>query len=564
MISKSIFPTTRYGLLTILLLASLLEPAAAKKCSDICGQFKKVEEDDAQEKILEKSGNEMTQMEPDAEGGDKKAKKAGTGMSSRIVHGYNPPSRGFIVAIKAWKMVPGAGRKFMNCGGTLINNRYVLTAGHCVCQNNPARPVNCDENGKLLYKPKKVLRVYLIGTNPNEDSKKLTKWKSSFERKVSKVKVHPMWKGNLEDGPLKDVSLIKLHRSDKVDFTRHIRPVCLPSYSSEQLQVHNQFAYAAGWGKDEHERSAKDGGADPANCFTDNRGPARNAKCRFPYSFFTQNDTEIEECMKHQFPSDVSKKCKQFHKFREEEFQFRDLAFVEIRYNRKYGQYKRTKCFSNKNVNKYGWCGVCINTAKEGEEGFCHEEMSNNEAEWGRDHDVSDEVLERERTIAKPGIKWGYCSKECHEIRDNDRPKALKETMLTILTAEQCSAFLQAFLDRGGDDPFSTDTELCAGMKFNFPEYEIYNRSYVGKYFDDNGKKHSKYKYTFVGTETDTLDGPKGLKKLGFYLGFSDTCTGDSGGPLYQFVDGKVYQIGLVSRGMSRDCAGQNEPGIYS
>lgn len=68
MISKSIFPWTIYGLLTIVLMTSMLEPAAAKKCRDICGQFKKVEEDDAQEKILSQSGNEMTQMEPDAEG----------------------------------------------------------------------------------------------------------------------------------------------------------------------------------------------------------------------------------------------------------------------------------------------------------------------------------------------------------------------------------------------------------------------------------------------------------------------------------------------------------------
>lgn len=372
-------------------------------------------------------------------------------MSSRIVHGYTPPSRGFIVAIKAWKMIPGQGRVALNCGGTLINNRYVLTAGHCVCQNThippiPSDIVKCDKNGKLLYKPKKVLRVYVIGTNPSEDSKKLTKWKSTFERKVSKVKVHPMWKGNLDDGPLKDVALIKLHRSDKVDFTDRIRPVCLPSYSSEQLQVHNKFAYAAGWGRDEHDRSASKNDHFTANCFTDNRGPARNAKCRFPFSFFTSNTTEIEECIKDQFPSDEGKKCKQFHKFREEEFQFRDLAYVEIRYNRKYGQYKKTLCFSNKDVKKYGWCGVCIDTAKEGEEGFCPGDMKENQAEWDRD---DDEVLERERTIVKPGVKWGYCSKECAETHDIDKPKALKETMLTILTAEQCSAFLQAYLDKG-------------------------------------------------------------------------------------------------------------------
>ena len=56
-------------------------------------------------------------------------------------------------------------------------------------------------------------------------------------------------------------------------------------------------------------------------------------------------------------------------------------------------------------------------------------------------------------------------------------------------------------MTQGHTDPFSSKNELCAGMKFKFPEFEIYNRSYEGK--DSNGK--NKYSYKLVDTKTDTV-----------------------------------------------------------
>ena len=80
---------------------------------------------------------------------------------------------------------------------------------------------------------------------------------------------------------------------------------------------------------------------------------------------------------------------------------------------------------------------------------------------------------------------------------------------------------------------------------------------------------------------------PEQIVKLGFYIGYSDSCQGDSGGPFYQFKgksrynalfksslvrlirflpDGRVIQVGLVSRGGDRKggCAKSNAPGIYT
>lgn len=110
-----------------------------------------------------------------------------------------------------------------HCGGSLINDIWIVTAAHCIAKSGADGPQN--------------FRVRLGLHNKEEPES------TSILKGVDKMIVHEDYSTDIPGSP-NDIALIKLQSS--VEFTDAVRPVCLPTYR-EQVFV-DEECYITGWG----------------------------------------------------------------------------------------------------------------------------------------------------------------------------------------------------------------------------------------------------------------------------------------------------------------------------
>ena len=175
-----------------------------------------------------------------------------------------------------------------------------LCIGHCVCIQSPMSNVQCSSSGEIMYDPKEVIKVYVgVNGSPLAETVENPRKKGLYEKSVEKVIIHKNWDGSGMSFP--DLALLRL--SSKVKFqdsqiNRYVRkndgnvmgfnvllksinfffakcrivPVCLTTESI--LKNVNVNVFVSGWGRLRNE-----------DCFTNDYGPNRHTRCRFPFIY---------------------------------------------------------------------------------------------------------------------------------------------------------------------------------------------------------------------------------------------------------------------------------------
>ncbi|XP_030373705.1 serine protease 7 [Scaptodrosophila lebanonensis] len=131
--------------------------------------------------------------------------------------------------------VDKTGRRVLNCGGSLINSRYVLTAAHCV-----VGPIET-EVGRLT-----TVRLGEYDISKDVDCVRGDCNKPIIELGIERAIPHPEFDA-ASASRHHDIALIRLDAD--VELSPYIQPVCLPLASTRQAINAGETLTVSGWGR---------------------------------------------------------------------------------------------------------------------------------------------------------------------------------------------------------------------------------------------------------------------------------------------------------------------------
>ncbi|KAJ6649394.1 Enteropeptidase [Pseudolycoriella hygida] len=141
--------------------------------------------------------------------------------SSRVVGGANAEENEFPFIVSLTRR----GGHF--CGATILNDRWLLTAGHCIC------------NGlNRIMKPNQIKSVF--GLHSISEYKENAIESSAFEMDIKKIVTYPDYRC---ESPKDDIALLNLLKT--VIFNDVVQPVCI---LSNDKSYDGDVAVVSGWG----------------------------------------------------------------------------------------------------------------------------------------------------------------------------------------------------------------------------------------------------------------------------------------------------------------------------
>jgi len=486
----------------------------------------------------------------------KKRKRNRLESQNRVVGGESVKNPNpWFVFIKF--QTPGSA-SWERCGGTLLNQRWALSAAHCFCPyKDVKRPCKKDKFRLVVDYDLEMVNLWF---GVNIDSIGITSDQSDRMRGIKKVIIHEGY--DHKDANSQDnLALIKFDRRLKPKDWKWnsgnmdaIYPICLPDISYNEI---DKTSFVTGWGLESQDA-----------CRTNGKGPEIYSTCAFG-SFYrfkgkerkmtfgksnvvpltkTEGSTN-RPCMK----GDVlvlDSACRDFnHKMKKKFNEADEIVLVPKDRSKSLiprACYKRTSKFENTNnaaEKSIGWCGTCNPTAKKNTPGYCGEEGEDNEENFAK---------------IKASSGWGYCTPECIGGK-NFSTETLSIADQNILPATDCRKLLRGIQSK---KLYIEKKQLCVGYKIElkhplFFEYEGEAPNIKFRQI----KPLEDYKSS-RGTYVPGLD---------YMIGGKDSCQGDGGGPLWtREPTGKggeelAYLVGVVSNRIADgECANLNSPALYT